>query len=318
MNEFETRVGDGLITCDISMLQINVGFKCNQACRHCHLECAPDRTEVMQWSTMEQIVDVANTVKPNLVDITGGAPEINPHFREFVDALCMDGHAVQIRSNLTIMAEKGFEDIPDFLSERRVSVVGSMPCYLEANVAAQRGMGVYQKSIAAIKHLNEYGYGTDPQLPLNLVYNPGGAFLPPSQTELEEAYHKELKQHFGIEFTHLLTITNMPLGRFERNLKVHHEEAAYLKLLKEAFNPQTVEGLMCRHQVSIGWDGTLYDCDFNLALGLAVDHGAPDHIRDFDLNKLKIRRIMTGEHCFGCTAGCGSSCAGAITKECEG
>lgn len=313
MNEFEERVGDGLITRDLSMLQINVGFKCNQSCKHCHLECGPDRTEVMEWSTMERIVDVANAVKPILVDITGGAPEINPHFRKFVDALCAAGHAVQVRSNLTIMTEPGYEDLPKFLSEKRVGIVGSMPCYLEENVAAQRGIGVYEKSVETIKRLNEYGYGTDSKLALNLVYNPGGAFLPPSQTELEQAYHKELKQHFGVEFTHLLTITNMPLGRFERELETKHEEAAYLNLLKNAFNPQTVDGLMCRHQVSIGWDGTLYDCDFNLALGLAVDHGAPDRLSDFDVDKLMTRRIMTGEHCFGCTAGCGSSCAGAIT-----
>jgi len=245
---------------------------------------------------MERILDVANAVRPSLVDITGGVPEINPHFRKFVDALCAAGHTVQIRSNLTIMTEHGYEDLPEFLSERHVSIVGSMPCYLEENVAAQRGIGVYEKSVKAIQQLNEYGYGTDPKLVLNLVYNPGGAFLPPSQIELEQAYHRELKQHFGIEFTHLLTITNMPLGRFERELETKHEEATYLNLLKDAFNAQTIDGLMCRHQVSIGWDGTLYDCDFNLALGLAVDHGAPDRLSDFDVDKLMTRRIMTGEH----------------------
>jgi len=312
MNEFETRVGDELTTCDLSTLQINVGFKCNQACKHCHLECGPNRTEVMDWSTMEKILGVADAVRPGLVDITGGAPEINPHFRKFIDALSAAGHAVQVRSNLTIMTEAGFEDVPQLLSERRVGIVGSMPCYLEENVAAQRGIGVYEKSVEAIKRLNECGYGRDPSLTLNLVYNPGGPFLPPSQIELEQAYHKELKERFNIEFSHLLTITNMPLGRFERELETRHEEGVYLKLLMDSFNPKTVENLMCRHQVSIGWDGTLYDCDFNLALGLAVDHGAPDRLSDFDVSKLATRRIMTGKHCFGCTAGCGSSCKGAL------
>jgi radical SAM/Cys-rich protein len=191
-------------------------------------------------------------------------------------------------------------------------LVASLPCYLEENVSAQRGKGVYEKSIAAIKRLNNMGYGFDTALPLNLVYNPGGPFLPPSQSALEKDYRRELGRHFNITFNRLLTIANMPLGRFRADLSRRDQEQTYLQLLRKSFNPDTLSGLMCRHQISIGWDGTLYDCDFNLALGLAVDHGAPNHIKSFRLSDLSLRRIVTGEHCFGCTAGSGSSCAGAL------
>jgi radical SAM/Cys-rich protein len=318
MNEFEKRIeevtGDGLLTSDMSTLQINVGFRCNQRCQHCHLECGPHRTEEMAWPTMERIIEAADAMKPELVDITGGSPEINPHFKRFVSTLRKRGHTVQVRTNLTVMREPGMEDVPAFLREHVVHLVGSMPCYLEQNVCAQRGPGVYERSVDIIRRLNELGYGVEDELPLNLVYNPGGAFLPPPQATLEEAYRKELGDHFGIRFTHLLTIANMPLGRFSRELKKQHKDKEYEKLLKDSFNPRTVDGLMCRHQVSVGWDGTLYDCDFNLAIGLAVDHGAPDHIEDFDVAKLTTRRIVTGNHCFGCTAGSGSSCRGALAE----
>jgi radical SAM/Cys-rich protein len=187
-----------------------------------------------------------------------------------------------------------------------------MPCYLEENVCAQRGKGVYEKSIEAIKRLNALGYGPNPDLPLSLVYNPGGPFLPPLQSALEGDYRRELGSCFGITFTRLLTITNMPLGRFRMQLHRQNQERNYIDLLRKSFNPKTVEGLMCRHQLSVGWEGTLYDCDFNLALRLPVDHGAPDHITSFDLIDLRKRRIVTGDHCFGCTAGSGSSCGGAL------
>jgi radical SAM/Cys-rich protein len=204
------------------------------------------------------------------------------------------------------------EELPEFLRNHQVQLVASLPCYLEENVRAQRGEGVYAKSIEAIKRLNALGYGTGSGLPLNLVYNPGGPFLPSSQSALEEDYRRELHQRFGITFTHLLTITNMPLGRFRLELIQQNQERNYLDLLRKSFNPQTVNGLMCRHQISVGWDGTLYDCDFNLALGLPVNHGAPDHIRSFKPEDLKMRRVVTGEHCFTCTAGSGSSCGGAL------
>jgi radical SAM/Cys-rich protein len=203
-------------------------------------------------------------------------------------------------------------DLPEFFREHQIQLVASMPCYLEENVCAQRGNGVYEKSIAAMKRLNILGYGSGDTLPLSLVYNPGGPFLPPSQANLEGDYRRELGLRFGIQFTHLLTITNMALGRFEKKLDRENQRRSYLQLLHDSFNPDTVGGLMCRHQISVGWDGTLYDCDFNLALRLPVNHGAPDHIRSFSPEELRTRRIVTGEHCFGCTAGAGSSCGGAL------
>jgi radical SAM/Cys-rich protein len=204
------------------------------------------------------------------------------------------------------------EAVPEFLRDHRVSLVASLPCYMEENVRAQRGEGVYEKSITAIKRLNSLGYGVAPNLPFDLVYNPGGPFLPPEQEKLEAEYRRELSARFGITFTRLLTITNLPIGRFRMELCRQNQAESYWQLLQNSFNPNTVDGLMCRHQLSVGWDGTLYDCDFNLALALPVDHGAPDHIHYFDLPDLVRRRIVTGRHCFGCTAGFGSSCGGAL------
>lgn len=266
----------------------------------------------MEWPTMQLVLGAAKSLHCKLIDLTGGAPELNPHFRRFVKALCQEGHQVQVRTNLTVLLEPGMEDMPEFFRKHQIQIVASMPCYLEENVCAQRGRGVYERSIAVIKRLNALDYGSNPELPLNLVYNPGGPFLPPSQLVLEEDYRRELGQRFGITFTRLLTITNMPLGRFRTELIRKREEENYLRLLRKSFNPETVMGLMCRHQLSVGWDGTLYDCDFNLSLGLSVNHGAPDHIQSFRLKDLWKRRIVTGEHCFACTAGSGSSCGGVL------
>lgn len=316
MNDFEKQIdgitGDGLRCLNIDILQLNLGLKCNQQCHHCHLEAAPHRREMMDWSTMERVLKAAKEIQVHMVDLTGGSPELNPYFRRFLIALRKQTYSVQVRTNLTVLLETGLEDLPDFFRDYQIQLVASMPCYLEENVCAQRGKGVYAKSIAAIQRLNALGYGRQPDLPLNLVYNPGGPFLPPSQAALEEDYRRELDSRFGISFTRLLTITNMPLGRFRKDLLRRHQEHDYLRLLRESFNPQTVPGLMCRHQISVGWDGTLYDCDFNLALGLPVNHGAPDHIRSFRVPDLRSRRIVTGEHCFACAAGSGSSCAGAL------
>ena len=316
MNDFERQIAevtrDGLRCLNIEVLQLNLGLQCNQRCHHCHLEAAPQRKEMMDWPTMERVMKVAKEIQVRLVDLTGGAPEINPHFRRFLMALREQSNSVQVRTNLTVLLEPGLEDLPHFFRDHQVQIVASMPCYLEENVCAQRGKGVYEKSITAIQRLNALGYGLQPGLSLSLVYNPGGPFLPPSQGALEEDYRRELRERFGISFTRLLTITNMPLGRFQRELRQQKQEEQYLQLLRESFNPQTVPGLMCRHQLSVGWDGTLYDCDFNLALGLPVNHGAPDHIRSFRVPDLRSRRIVTGEHCFACTAGSGSSCGGAL------
>lgn len=316
MNDFENHIAgmssNGLRSLKVEALQVNLGLRCNQQCTHCHLEASPSRTEMMEWSIMELVVEAARRANCQLVDLTGGAPELNPYFRRFVRVLRQGGHQVQVRTNLTVLLEPGMEDLPRFFREQQVQLVASMPCYLEENVRAQRGMGVYEKSIAVIKQLNALGYGFKSILPLNLVYNPGGPFLPPSQATLEKDYRGELGARFGITFTRLLTITNMPLGRFRTGLDRHNQQRGYLQLLRESFNPQTVEGLMCRHQLSVGWDGTLYDCDFNLSLGLPVNHGAPDHIQSFNIEDLGRRRIVTGDHCFGCTAGSGSSCRGAL------
>jgi len=316
MNEFERRVvdftGGNLTGLGIETVQVNLGFRCNQRCAHCHVGGSPDATSAMDWTTMAKVLDVCRRVRPQVVDLTGGSPEMNPSFRPFVEALRSEGHPVKSRTNLTVFFEPGLEDAPEFLRRNAVMLVASMPCYLEENVRAQRGGGVYEKSIRALQRLNALGYARDARLTLDLVYNPGGPFLPPNQAELEADYRRELLARFGIVFTRLLTITNMPIGRFKANLGGEGAEAGYVKMLKEAFNPATVEGLMCRRQVSIGWDGTLYDCDFNLALRMPVDHGAPDHVSRFDESRTAQRRIVTGEHCFGCTAGEGSSCRGAL------
>ena len=316
MNDFERQIAavgsEGLYSLKVKTLQVNLGLQCNQRCNHCHLEASPQRKETMEWHTMELVLKAARNVRCQLVDLTGGAPELNPFFGRFIAALRQGGHSVQVRTNLTVLFEPGMESMPEFLRDHQVQLVASMPCYLEENVRAQRGTGVYEKSIEAIKRLNNVGYGYASSLPLNLVYNPGGPFLPPPQLTLEEDYRRELDKRFGIKFTRLLTITNMPLGRFRKELNRQNQEESYLKLLRKSFNLLTLQGLMCRHQITVGWDGTLYDCDFNASLGLAVDHGAPDHIRFFNAEDLWTRRIVTGEHCFGCTAGSGSSCGGAL------
>ena len=217
-----------------------------------------------------------------------------------------------MRTNLTALMESPEKEIISFLREKEVALIGSLPCYLEENVNAQRGPNVHRRSIAALRLLNGAGYGMENGLPLTLVYNPGGPFLPPDQSVLEDAYCQELRTRFDISFSNLITLTNLPLGRFRQRLEQNKEMESYLSMLKTAFNPATVAGLMCRHQISIDWDGTMYDCDFNLALGMMVNHGSPDRVEDFDSALLRERRIVTGIHCFGCTAGAGSSCSGSL------
>ena len=312
MNSFEKKITAhfgkyGLFSDTIDVLQVNVGLKCNQRCLHCHLECSPDRPEIMDWSVMEMILKAVETSRCRLIDITGGAPELNPFLKRFVKALADRGCSVQMRTNLTVLQEQDSENLPVFFKEHKVGLIASLPCYTTENVCAQRGQGVFEKSIKAIERLNALGYGFEESLPLNLVYNPGGAFLPSPQPLLEKDYRRELFEKFGITFTSLFTITNVPLGRFRKELIRNRQLAPYMDLLRQSFNPATVQGLMCRHQVNIGWDGTLYDCDFNLAMGLPVNHGAPNHICSFSPYELRHRRIMTGEHCFACTAGAGSS-----------
>jgi radical SAM/Cys-rich protein len=319
MNEFETRIqkdcGLDLYASEIQKIQVNLGLKCNQSCRHCHLACSPQREEMMDWDTMTAVIETARIVQPEMVDITGGSPEIHPLFKKFVKALRNDGHTVQVRTNLTALLEPGLEDIPEFLKENKIHLVASMPCYLEENVRTQRGKGVYEKSAEVLQKLNSLAYGMNPELPLYLVYNPVGPILPPNQDQLEEDYKRELFNRFGIHFTHLYTITNMPIGRFWEGLIQEKKNDEYMQLLLGGFNCQTVGELMCRYQICVAWDGILYDCDFNIALGIPLGKELPKNIKDFALELLSNRRIVTGRHCFGCTAGFGSSCGGALASD---
>jgi radical SAM/Cys-rich protein len=314
-NDFDRRViestGSPLSGERIRVIQMNIGLTCNLACIHCHVASSPRRKEQMNRETMAHVLRVAREVDAELIDITGGAPEMNPHFKEFVAEARGERFPVQVRTNLTILLEPGYEDYAEFMASHGVVLVASLPCYLEANVDGQRGEGVYTGSIEAIRRLNALGYGVEGGLQLDLVYNPTGPSLPPDQTALESDYRRELEDRFDITFSRLVTITNMPIGRFMSQLKKHKQAEGYRELLHNAFNPGTVAPLMCRHQIDIDWDGNMYDCDFNLALRMPVNHGLPSNIRDFD-PALHDRRIVTGDHCFGCTAGSGSSCGGAL------
>ena len=303
----------------IRTFQVNVGLRCNLACHHCHVESGPKRTEEMTWDIMQLVLEAARLSGAQTIDITGGAPEMNPHFRRFVTAAKAQGHEVIVRTNLTIAVEEGYQDLPDFFAQNKVHLVASLPCYIETNVDKQRGKHVYVESIEVIKRLNAVGYGIQLDLPLDLVYNPGGPSLPPPQAALEDDYRRELHRQFGLSFTRLYTITNMPIGRFQHDLERAGKGVAYKQKLVDAFNPATIEPLMCRHQVHVSHDGTLSDCDFNYALKLPVNLDGPAsarHVRDLlrpgSIEALSRRSIATGEHCFACTAGCGSSCGGAL------
>lgn len=297
---------------DLEVFQVNILLTCNLECRHCHVASSPRRTEQMSRETFFTVLDAAESVSAKEIDITGGAPEMHPHFREFVTVARQRGFAVKVRTNLTILLEEGYEDIPRFYREQKVTLVASLPCYLEDNVDTQRGNGVFRASIEALRRLNQEGFGVEEELPIFLVYNPVGPHLPPPQPKLEQDYKRELRERYGIRFTGLYTITNMPIGRYLSDLKRAGRAREYLDLLETSYNPDTLDSLMCRHQLNIGYDGILYDCDFNLALRLPLAEGLPRNIRDFDAELLRKRRIVTGFHCFGCTAGCGSSCGGAL------
>ncbi len=302
----------------VTTLQVNVGKLCNMACHHCHVEAGPKRKEIMPEAVADRILElIEHNPAIELVDLTGGAPELNPSFRHLVSEARRLGRQVIDRCNLTVLFEPGQEHTAEFLAEHQVQVVASLPCYSAENVEKQRGKGAFDKSTRALVMLNELGYGEDPALKLDLVYNPVGAFLPPPQQRLQAKYKEELSRLFGIRFNGLLTITNMPIKRFADSLRRSGEEEKYQGLLVNHFNPSTVPGLMCRSVLSIGWDGKLFDCDFNqmleLELGASTETGAKT-IWDVDsLDDFAGQRIATGRHCFGCTAGAGSSCSGALT-----
>jgi len=313
-NDFERRVTDvthnGLQCLDLSTIQINLGLICNQTCEHCHVDASPNRKEQMSWQTMQAILAVTENLPSVFIDLTGGAPEMHPHLEQFLRALKKQGHRIQLRTNLTILLDTRYKHFMSLYKELGIELVASFPCYLEEEVRLQRGTGVFEKSIEALQHLNNIGYGTTVQLPLTLVFNPLEPVLPPEQKTLEDDYRKYLAEQYNIQFTRLITLTNMPLGRFLHVLKGKKKE--YMELLKGSFNPATILSLMCRHQINIGWDGTLYDCDFNLAAKLPVIPEVPQKITQFDHAVLSKRKITTAEHCFGCTAGQGSSCGGAL------
>lgn len=294
----------------VEILQINVGKLCNLTCSHCHVNAGPARKEIMRRETIDRILEWLISTGIPKVDLTGGAPEMIPDFRYLVAELRRQGRHVIDRCNLTILLAPGYEGLAEFLAANEVEIIASMPCYSAANVNAQRGDGVFDASLAALQKLNTLGYGR--HLPLHLVYNPVGASLPGPQPELEADYKRELAGHFGIVFNHLYTITNLPIARFATWLRHQGKYEEYLSLIVEAFNPATVHGLMCRNTLSVGWGGEVFDCDFNQMLGMQWKKGKPLFLWDLSADQLEGRPVATGVHCFGCTAGAGSSCGGAL------
>lgn len=305
--------GEELSSKTVDTLQVNVGKLCNQACKHCHVDASPIRTEIMGRAIIDACLRVLREFQIPTLDITGGAPEMIPDFRLFVTEARKSNAKVIVRHNLTVMFEAAQMDLPEFFAENRVEIVCSLPYFLQQQTDAQRGTGVFDKSIEGLKRLNAVGYGADKNLVLNLVYNPVGAFLPPAQETIEADFRRELKERYGISFDNLFTITNIPIARYLDWLRRSGNEAGYMQKLVDAFNPATIERLMCRNIISVDWTGKLYDCDFNQMLDLRVDKNSPQTIFVFDLKKLKKRRIATANHCFGCTAGAGSSCGGQVT-----
>jgi len=313
MNRFQQKLEAhklGLHRARLQTLQLNVGRKCNQACRHCHVDAGPWRTEMVTESVARRIAQWIDQHHPEVVDITGGAPELSAFFRYFVATARNSGARVIDRCNLTIIEEPGYEDLPNYLAAHQVEVIASLPCYTPENVAQQRGQGVFEKSISALKKLNDVGYGS--KLPLNLVYNPLGPKLPGPQAELEADYKRTLTREFGIVFNRLFTLTNQPVARFAEDLRRQGRTEEYMSLLATSFNPTTVAELMCRTTLSVGWMGEVYDCDFNQMLGMQIHNGKPLFLWEVTPELLEGWTIQTGDHCLACTAGCGSSCTGAL------
>jgi radical SAM/Cys-rich protein len=299
----------------IDIMQLNLGKMCNQTCKHCHVDAGPDRKEMMSRSTMQFCLDVLKNSEIDVVDLTGGAPELNPDFRWLVEQIKKLGKHVIVRCNLTIiLANKRFYDLPDFFKQHQVEVVSSLPSFTQDRTDRQRGDGVFEDSIKALQMLNQVGYGKEGSgLILNLVYNPAGAFLPPSQAALEKEYKMELSSRYDLVFNQLYAITNMPISRYLDYLLSSGNYSRYMDKLISAFNPALVQNLMCRNTLSVGWDGYLYDCDFNQMLDLKLSASGNQHISDFDFVILKNRNIVIKQHCFGCTAGEGSSCGGSLS-----
>ncbi len=304
---FSTIAGS-LQALDLKILQVNLGYRCNMACKHCHVSGGPGRGEMMNRSTAQQVLRVFRDHPFETLDITGGAPELNPALRELVDGTRNGNRRVIVRTNLTIFFEPGMEGLAEFYRDRSVDLIASLPYYLQDGVDRVRGSGSFRKSIEALQRLNALGYGSNGSGPeLSLVYNPQGMFLAPAQSVLEAEYRRELMQKFGISFTRLYTFSNMPVGRFREFLVRTGNVEKYLDKLAAAYNPCTLQGIMCRHLVSVGWDGRLFDCDFNQVLGMPVTPEQHRSIADFDYDALSRRSIAVDDHCYGCTAGQGSS-----------
>ncbi len=300
----------------LDILQVNLGYKCNLSCVHCHVNAGPSRTEIMDLGTIDLVLAFAEQHNIKILDLTGGAPEMNPHFRYLVRAARDLGIEVIDRCNLTILHEEGYEGLAEFLAEMKVTVTASLPCYSEENVEKQRGKGVFIESIEALQLLNKLGYGVDGERQLNLVFNPIDAVLPPPQVQLEADYKEELKANYGIEFDQLFTITNMPISRFGSVLMSKGEFNHYMDLLKSNYQTENLQTVMCRNLISVDWQGYVYDCDFNQMLELPLRLISSDlkktHLSDVLGVDVKGNEIMIGDHCFGCTAGQGSSCGGAL------
>jgi radical SAM/Cys-rich protein len=315
---FENNLGASglfpLMPLELDTFQINLGKMCNQVCNHCHVDAGPDRKEIMTLETMEQCLDALDRTNCSTVDLTGGAPEMNPNFRWFVEQLTAKGKEIIVRCNLTIIvANKKYNDLPEFFKKHKVQVISSLPCYTADNTDSQRGNGVFEQSIQALKMLNKVGYGTnDSELILNLVFNPSGPNLPGDQMKLEQDYKRVLKSDFDIEFNNLFTITNLPISRYLQYLVASNNYEAYMDKLVNAYNPLAAEAVMCRNSISVGWDGFLFDCDFNQMLDLKVAVQGK-HITKFNLEEIQNREVIVNQHCYGCTAGAGSSCGGATT-----
>ncbi len=311
-------------------LQVNLGYLCNLSCTHCHVNAGPKRTELMAREQIDLVLEVLQGRQLKTLDLTGGAPEMNPHFRYLVEQARGLGVTVIDRCNLTILEEPGYEDLAEFLAAQSVEIVASLPCYSEQNVAEQRGKGIFETSIAALKKLNALGYGQSEGLQLNLVYNPNGLFLPPPQAALEQEYKVHLQQDFGLQFDQLFTITNMPIKRYGAMLLAKGEYDTYMQLLKNNYRAENVDTLMCRRLLSVDWQGYLYDCDFNQMLDLPINSGNKvlkrqqaligsdklrPHLRDLLTTDFSAQSIVVGEHCYACTAGQGSSCGGSLHEE---
>jgi radical SAM/Cys-rich protein len=311
MKDFEQKVlsvqSEPLRAKVIKILQLNLGYRCNMACKHCHVNAGHRRTEIMDKEIIEKALHIAKEYSIGTIDLTGGAPELNPDFTYLIQKAKKSNIHTIVRSNLTILYEKGFEYLPEFYSEHDIEVIASLPHYTKDSVDRVRGEQTFHKSIEALRKLNSLGYGNDNEKKqLHLVYNPMGAFLPSSQSELEEQYKREL-QSFGVVFNRLYTFANMPIGRFKDFLKRSNNYDTYMGKVRKAFNPDTLDGLMCRYLISVGWDGKLYDCDFNQILGMPLGMDHPDHINNFNYDIISGRRIVTDNHCFACTAGRGST-----------